>query len=404
MEVPVRNSRSACAITAVVLLLACSGTLSPGAATARAAAAQPDGQKRDVVLAVQRNHRLHVFDADTLEPLGQVVGLNNLLEHVSVSPNGRTLYLAQAATVDGNSCCALFAFDLSTREMCYLIEPAMESVPSPDGRWLFAQRGSVGIDVIDVTARIRARTIETFDKSRARENRDQLPLRGSYALYPSRDGRWMFGITLWQKPSLGIFDLSSHTMVRELPIPVSRGAWVGSQFYLHENAGRQARLLAVNPEMTELGPPLPITGSTRELTAAQLPSSAHMIATDDRLLVYQPFAQWLIRDVDAVRSPGIFVIDPASGGLTAHLAPLLQFAQVVAGIDGQRLYGLTPEGSPDNVRNDLPPRLLAVDSRTGAVLAEQQLGPDAWHLAVARIPVSLVPRGQVHPTACRAAR
>lgn len=399
-----RNGRCACALTAVVLLLACSGTLSPGAAAARAAASQPDGQKREVVLAIQRNHRLHVFDANTLAPLGQIVGLNNLLEHVSVSPNGQTLYLAQAATVDGNSCCALFAFDLSTREMCYLIEPAMESVPSPDGRWLFAQRGSVGIDVIDVATRIRTRTIETFDKSRARENRDQLPLRGSYALSPSNDGQWMFGITLWQKPSLGILDLSSHTMVRELPIPVATGAWVGSQFYLYETRATQPRLLAVNPEMTGLGPPLPITGSTRDLTPAQLPSSAHLIATDDRLFVYQPLAQWLIREVDAVRSPGIFVIDPASGGLTGHLAPSVQFAQVVAGIDGQRLYGLTPERSPYNVRNDLPPRLLAVDSRTGAVVAEQQLDPDAWHLAIAQIPESLVPRGEVHPTACRAAR
>ena len=393
--------RCACALTAVILLLASRGTLSSGAA--RAAASQPDGQKREVVLAIQRSHRLHVFDASTLEPLGRIAGLNNLLEHVSVSPNGQTLYLAQAASFAGNECCALFAFDLSTREMCYLIEPAMESLPSPDGRWLFAQRGSVGIDVIDVTTRVRTTTIATFDMSRARENRDQLPLRGSYALYPSHDGRWMFGITFWQKPSLGIFDLSSHTMVRELTIPEATGAWVGSQFYLYENTGRQPRLFAVNSEMTRLGPPLPITGSTRDLTLAQLPTSAHLITSDDRLLVYQPAAPWLISRVDAVPSRGIFVIDPANGGLTGHLAPSLQFAQVVAGTDGQRLYGLNPE-RPSKAGNDGRTRLLAVDGRTGEVVAEQSLDPDAWHLAVAQIPASLVPRGDVHPTVCRAAR
>jgi hypothetical protein len=395
-----RTRRCACALTAVVLFLAARGT--PSSDAARAAASQPDGQKREVVFAIQRSHRLHVFDANTLEPLGQIVGLNNLLEHVSVSPNGQTLYLAQAASFGGDDCCALFAFNLSTSEMCYLIEPAMDSLPSPDGRWLFAQRGSVGIDVIDVTTRART-TIATFDMHRARENRGQLPLRGRYHLYPSHDGRWLFGIALWQRPALGIFDLWSHTMVRELRIPVATGAWVGSQFYLYENTGRQPRLFAVNPEMTGLGPPLPITGSTRDLTPAQLPAPGHLIATDDRLLVYQPVAQWLINRVDAVRSRGIFVIDPASGGLTGRLAPSVQFAQVVAGTDGQRLYGLAPE-QPSDVGNDQPPRLLAVAGRTGEVVAEQSLGPDAWHLTVARIPASLVPRGDVHPTACRAAR
>lgn len=393
-----RTSRWAWALGAVLLLLACSGTLSSDAA----GAAGSQGQTREVVLAIQRNHRLHVFDSDTLEPLGRIVGLNNLLEHVSVSPNGQTLYLAQAATFDGDGCCALFAFNLSTSEMCYLIEPAMDSLPSPDGRWLFAQRGSVGIDVIDVATRART-TIATFDMRRAHENRDDLPLRGNYALYPSNDGRWMFGVALWQKPSLGIFDLWSHTMVRELRIPVASGARVGSQFYLYENAGRQPRLFAVKPEMTRLGPPLPITGSTPGLTPAQLPTSAHLIATDDRLLVYQPVAPWLMSRVDAVPSRGIFVIDPAPGVLTGHLAPSAQFARVVVGTDGQRLYGLDA-GQSSQERSDLGPRLLAVDGRTGEVLAERSLGQDAWHLAVAQVPASLVPRGDVHPTACRAER
>jgi hypothetical protein len=343
-----------------------------------------------------------VFDAETLDLLGQIVGLNTLLEHVSVSPNGQTLYLAQATTFDGTECCALFAFNLLTNDLCYLIEPAMDSLPSPDGRWLFTQRGSVGIDVFDASTLARTSTIATFDMRRAHESRNAFPLRGQYALYPSSDDHWMFGITLWQKPSLGIFDLWKQAMVRELSIPVASGAWVGRQFYLYENDGGQARLFDVSFDATGLGPPRPIKTSTPGLTTVQLPARAQLVPDGDRLLVYEPVAWWL-HGPAPVQSGGIFVIDPASGGLTGHLAPAVRFAQLAVGAKGQRLYGLDAGQASDEGKGQ-PPRLLALDAQTGVVVAERSLTPDVWHLAVARVPASLVPRGDVHPTACRVAR
>jgi hypothetical protein len=390
-----RSCRWASALAAVALLVPYSGTAASPPANA---VDLQSGLKREVVFAVQRDQRLHVFDARTLDPLGQIAGLNNLLQHVSVSPNGLTLYLAQAATPDGKGCCAVFAFNLATREMCYLIEPAMDSLPSPDGLLLFVQRGSVGIDVFNTRTLART-TIETFDKRRAHENRDRLPLRGHYALHPSSEGRWMLGITLWQKPSLGVFDLWSQTMVRELPIPLATGAWVGKQFYLYANDGGRPSLIAVNAGMTGLGTPRPIASSSPELAASQLPRGP-VIAAGDRLLVYQPTAGWLMRGTDAVQSPGIFAIDPATAGLTAHLAPGSYFAQVIAGTEGQRLYALDT-GEPSDGGNGPPPRLQTLDARTGAILAERALAPDVWHLTVAQVPASLVPRGEVHPAACR---
>jgi hypothetical protein len=395
-----RNARCAWMLAPVMLLLLCSGAL-PVSAT-RATGLQPAGRSREVIFAAQRHHRLHVFDAGTLEPLGEIAGLNELLEHVSVSPDGRTLYVAQAATFDGNGCCALFEFNLLTGEMCHLIEPAMDGVPSPDGRSVFTQRGGVGIDVFDTRTLART-TIATFDMRRAHENRDSLPLRGHYALHPSSDGRWMFGITLWQKSSLGIFDLRTNTMVRELTIPAASGAWVGNQFYLYENNAEQPHLFAVTPEATDLGPPRPIVDAGPGLAHAPLPARAQLLAAGDRLLTYQPAATWMHNSGDTVRS-GIFVIDPVNGALTAHLAPSVEFAQVIAGTEGQRLYALV--AGPSVAGRNVPwsPRLLALDVRTGAVVAERALTPDVWHLAIASVPASVLPLGDLRPTACRAAR
>jgi hypothetical protein len=81
----------------------------------------------------------------------------------------------------------------------------------------------------------------------------------------------------------------------------------------------------------------------------------------------------------------------------------MEFAQVAIGTDGQRLYGLDG-GPPSDRQQDQRPRLLMLNARTGVVVAERPLPPDIWHLVVAEIPASLVPRGEVHPAACRTAR
>jgi hypothetical protein len=301
-----------------------------------------------------------------------------------------------------NGCCALFEFSLLTGEMCHLIEPAMDSLPSPDGRSVFTQRGSVGIDAFDTTTLART-TIATFDMRRAHENRDRLPLRGHYALYPSTDGRWMFGITLWQKPALGIFDLRTKTMVRELAIPVASGAWVADQFYVYENNDGHPHLFAVTPDATDLGPPRPIVDAAPGLTRMPLPARPQLLAAGDRLLAYQPAATWMHNSGDTVRS-GIFVIDPANGALTAHLTPSVEFAQLIVGAEGQRLYGLDAGGRSRDRQDQPSPQLMALDARTGSVVAERALTPDVWHLAIASVPASVLPLGDLHPTACRTAR
>jgi hypothetical protein len=213
----------------------------------------------------------------------------------------------------------------------------------------------------------------------------------------------MFGITLWQKPSLGIFDLMTKTMVAELAIPIASGAWLGSRFYLYENNDDGPRLAAVNPDMTGLGSWRPIHDASAGGTRARLPVRAAVIGAGDRLLMYQPIAGWL-HDSDDARSPGIFVIDPETAAVTAHLARSTEFAQVLVETGGQRLYAL--DGGPSVAQRNVPwsPRLLTLDARSGAVVAERALTPDVWHLAAARVPASLLPIGDLHPTACRSRR
>lgn len=309
------------------------------------------GETREVILATRRDRALHLFDAATLEPLGSIA-VHNLAHRVSARPDGRMLFIAQAATPDGNGCCALFALDLETTETCRLIEPAMEGVVSPDGRWLF-------------------------------------------------------GTTQWQGASLDVVDTEEGTLLRRLPagpagtyLP-STGTWLGEQFYLYTHDGQQASLRAVGPDTSALDAPLPLTVALPGVPADELPRmSPLVVAGGERLLLYEPLGWWF--KLDARREGGgtvhggIFVLDPAAGSVTAHLAPSLDFAQVIAGADGHRLYALDT-GRPEEGR---PVRLLALDSTSGEVLAERTLADDVWFIAAAALPEALVPGGEVRPAPC----
>ena len=344
---------------------------------------------REVILATQRDHALHIFDAATLESLGRFA-LHNLAHQVSARADGRMLFLAQAATPDGNGCCALFALDLGTRAMCRLIEPAPVGVSSPDGRRLFVQRGNTGVDVFD------ARTLDRLPTIAAP---------GVYTLYPSPDSRWLFGITYWQGPSLDLVDVERGALVRRLPVaavapgeplPGVGGAWVGKTFYLYVFESGQAYLVPVTPETATLERRTTLTVAL-DLPPGELPSHAGVVASGGRLVVYQGLAWWSKfnprEQQTGVVHGGIFVLEPGTATVTAHLAPSIDFAQVIAAADGQRLYALDA-GQP---REGRPVRLLSLDAATGTVLAERALEEDVWSIETAALPEALVPRGEVQP-------
>src|SRR5580700_5186156 len=169
-----------------------------------------------VVMAAARTGHIDFFDA-ALAPITGI-GVNQLVESVTASPDGRRLYVAQESHKASGDCCGLFSLDLETRRMCFLAAPALFGAPSPDGRFLFTQ-GKGGVDVFD------AGTLSPLSTMKAS---------GAYNLQPSPDGRWLFGVTNTPGPSLDIFDMHSRALAHRLPLPNEpvTGAWAGDRFYV----------------------------------------------------------------------------------------------------------------------------------------------------------------------------
>jgi hypothetical protein len=334
-----------------------------------------------VLAASRRAGYVEFYDPTSLQTIGRI-RVGALAESVVASPEGHRLFVAQALPADEHGCCALFALDLSTRSLCPLIEPALEGAVSPDGPTVFVNRGSVGIDLIDTTTSLRNGKMEGP---------------GNYCerMFPSPDGRWVFAATMWRGPSLDIFDLAERRLVRRLKTPGAEslsGAWIGEKFYLYAQYLEAGRLWQVTSDTTELGPGVSVTISGLS-SCSKIPALMTMIATRDRIFVYEPFGFKLDRLNECGNSilGGSYALDPSSGDVIAHLSPSLYFMRLVACNDNHELIGLDARG---------PVRLVKLDSKTGNILAERILEEDVYNLAVANIAESVLPRGEVEAVSC----
>lgn len=352
--------------------------------TLSAASTVAQAQKtREVILATRRDHRVVIFDARTLAELGHFI-VSDAVESVSASVDGHTLFIEQPPPSEPHACCALFSLDLATGSLCQLIFPSSPAVTSPDGRLLFTQRGAVGVEMFDAKSFARLPVIKAP---------------GNYGLHVSPDSRWLLGTTVWQGPSLDIFDIERGALVRRLRLEAGllpQGAWLGDQFYLYAHDGKQGNIWRVAPDTTELGPPMKIALPIAAGDGKPVPQQA--IAAGDRLIVHEPLGWWFKgdrRSEDQHVTGGAFVIDPASGSFV-HLAPAIDFAQLVASADGSSLYGIDA-----GTYETRPPSLLRLNGKTGVVLKKRDLPRDVWHISVARVPEGLIPRGEAMTTACQ---
>jgi len=345
-----------------------------------------------VVLAAERAGRIE-FYSPALGKLGDISGLGQL-ESVTASPDGARLYVAKKnlalqkkttarkSESSADRSYGLYSLDLTLRNLCSITAPAWFGWPSPDGRYLFTQ-GQTGVDVFD------ARTLNRLSSMKAP---------GTYNLQPSPDGRWLLGITNSPEPSLDIFDTTSMSLARRLPLPGGpfTGAWAGNRFYLFNYDARGMGLLrSVNPESPEVSQTRSI-GLPDLHGACNEPVLLMLAGAPDRLFLAEAFGFSVDRRracPDAARD-GVFVIQPSSGHVS-HIAPSVRVNRMAVSPDGQDLYVI--HSSDPNPPNNI--RLLHLESASGRVLQDVGLQGANWNLALAHIPSDLVPHGVMHPAA-----
>jgi hypothetical protein len=174
-------------------------------------------------------------------------------------------------------------------------------------------------------------------------------------------------------------------------VPAARfsdGVWVDNQFQLYAAVDGQIRAWVVSPQSTALDHSIPAPVPDGWFEPAVMTLGKHIAA-------YEPHARWFLSGANSAGVGGVRVVDPATGRLAGSLAASLRFAEVKASSDGSRFYGLEAGEGPQPAV-----RLLALDARNGSILAERPLVEDVWSISVARVPVELVPHGEVRPLPC----
>jgi WD40 repeat protein len=341
------------------------------AAVASAADSHP------VVLAVAREGRIEAYEPYSLQSLGSI-GVNHGVESISVSPEGRTLYVAQESQRGASDCCGLYSLNLETHNLCRF-GSGMFAAPSPDGRILFAQQGSDNVRAYD------AATLSPVAVMQAA---------GAYNLQPSPDGRWLLAITNSPAPSLHVFDVENQRLVRKIAIPSgpATGAWSGDRFYIFTySAPGIGQLWTVKSDDTKLAAPKQIRLPDLH-GACNEPVLLMLAGAPDRLFLAEAYGFKMDRRhacPDAAPG-GIHVIDPSSGHV-ARIAPSVYVNRMIVSPDGRDLYVLQSGGRADAE----PVRLLHIDARTGRTMANIALAAGEWSLALAHVPYPLIPRGYV---------
>jgi len=327
-----------------------------------------------VVLATTRAGRIEAFDA-RLGRLGSI-GVSQLVESVSGSPDGRKLYIAQEQR---GQCCGLYSLDLETHTMCAFGGAAMFAVPSPDGQSLFTQ-DSQGVQVFDAkTLWPRAPSIKAP---------------GTYNLQVSPDGQWLLGITNSEGPSLDIFDVNRHTLARRLPIPTGPaiGAWAGDGFYLFSYAAPGiGNLWHVKPQDTELPEAKKILledlhGNCNE------PVLLMLAGAPDKLFLAEAFGYKLDRrgTCPGIAPGGIYRIQPTTGHVSL-LAPGIHVNRMAVTPDGHDVYVIQSTNPPHH--SDV--RLIHIDADMGHIQSSVALESGDWNLTLTHTPEGLIPRGYV---------
>ena len=132
---------------------------------------------------------------------------------------------------------------------------------------------------------------------------------------------------------------------------------------------------------------------------------AEMTTSSGEIVVFQPNGSGLHMMSEPVlsRRGGADLIDPKTKAILRRIQLAIFFRDLIISRDGRTLFGV--EDWPRGV----PVRLLRIDVATGAIDKEIRLAPregpgalvEQWSLALANVPVTAVPRGDVQPRPCQ---
>jgi hypothetical protein len=327
--------------TSLMLFIVSAVTLVPllGATTGSQGPTPTGGQTRDVLFVLQRNERLDVFDAATLEPLG-FFKTGPLGDAIAVRP-----IIALSRSVLAFGVPAFDAYTLNRSGVSRLNFSRMRA--SPDGRRLAVQGRWQ-------TPQPRSTQVELFD--------DALEATGNFT------------------PPQGA-DLLD---------------WIGDDLYVGDISSSDMRFWKVASPSLTTGAPLHVPRPTA------LGQSVGVRAVGTRFALYEVFGQGLVNALDHLNAPpsGGFLVDPTTGVVT-RIAPDFYFRDLVSTPGGEVLYGV--EDWPRRrtiplVRIDSRTGLILTERsltpNPGTLVNE-------WNLAYAKIPVALLPTGETSVVGCR---
>jgi hypothetical protein len=345
-------------------------------------------QARWVLLLARRSGVIETVDPATLTTMG-TIHTGSMNNWVAALPDGRTLLVALPKPPESQTCCAIYMLDLESGRMVPLIFPALHGVLSMNGQQLYAQRGNVGIDIVDLLTLQRGPSMGQLGKT--------------YLLQPSSYRRWLFGVGYTSPPSLDMFDLKTNTLARTLPIPGGQrltGVWAGEKYYLLGYGKGKGTIWSATPETQNLGDGKPVDlhdlGGDCRLPGSKATEPLMIqppVFAGGRLVVYEGFGgKFDRRGCASPLSGGVYLIDPASGAVVAHLAPSLYFLRLEASRDGTELFGI--EVGPSIAK--YTSRLIRLDPGSGKILASRELNDGmAVHLSLALLLDSMIPHGEV---------
>jgi hypothetical protein len=323
---------------------------------------------RTMIVAAGRSGVIEIIDPFTLVTAGRIpfhiapggAGLNG----VSVSSDGRQIYVEGPTPDEPKACCFLYSIDLAT-----LQTKVAGTIPGASSR-----------DSLLLSGGVMHPAASIIDKAAVSSMREDLKLL-------SPDGRWLFGVRSFRGPLLDIYDVAGKSLVRQLsPSGLTgnwspRGAWSGDRFYFYASGDDgSGRLWTVGPADSQLSEGAPVPSLDQ---ATRCPGFADkgLAAAGGNLFLYERFGYKLDRRVGC-RSAipgGAWIVDPSTGQLTKQIAPNLHFADLIASEGGSEFYGL----APGDAHWQSPVELVRIDAHTGEVLGSRMLDSGFWRFAVA---------------------